>query len=96
MNKIEKTHTSQIEQETVIVVDPLTKRASVYSCIPSMIKKLYEYAEREDARIEMDNEHGLEISVPQNWIKVRPPIKRVLTEEQRIASAERLAKARKK
>ncbi len=96
VNKIPKTSISQIEQETVIVVNPATKRASVYSCIPSMVKKLYRYAEHEDVKIDMDNEYGLTIDVPQNWVKVKPPIKRVLSEEQKIASAERLAKMRAK
>ena len=94
VNKIPKTSISQIEQETVIVVDPVTKRASVYSCIPSMVKKLYQYAEHEDVKIDMDNEYGLTIDVPQNWIKVKPP--RVMSKEQKAALAENLAKARKK
>lgn len=96
VNKIPKTSISQIEQETVIVVDPTKKRASVYSCIPNMVKKLYEYAEHEDVKIDMDNEYGLTINVPMNWVKIRPPIKRVYSEEQRAAIAENLAKARKK
>ena len=96
VNKIPKTSISQIEQETVIVVNPTTKRASVYSCIPSTVKKLYQYAEHDDVKIDMDNEYGLTIDVPQNWVKVKPPIKRVLSEEQKAAMAENLAKARKK
>lgn len=32
--------------------------------------------------------------VPQSWLYVRPPIKRELTEEQRLAGAERLRKLR--
>ena len=96
VNKIPKTSISQIEQETVIVVDPVTKRASVYSCVPNMVKKLYEYAEHEDVKIDMDNEYGLTINVPMKWVKVKPPVKRVYSEEQRAAMAENLAKARKK
>ena len=96
VNKIPKTSISQIEQETVIVVDPATKRASVYSCVPSMVKKLYKYAEHEDVKIDMDNEYGLTINVPMNWVKVKPQIKRIYSEEQKAAIAENLAKARKK
>ena len=96
VNKIPKQSISYIEQETVIVIDPVTKRASVYSCIPNTVKKLYEYAEHEDVKIDMDNEYGLTINVPMKWIKVKPPIKRIISEEQRAASAERLAKARTK
>ena len=77
------------------MIDPVEKRASVYSCIPSTVKKLYKLAEQENARIELDNQYGLMISVPQNWIKIRPPAKRVLTEEQKAALAERMSKVRK-
>ena len=95
VNKIPKTSISQIEQETVIVVDPVTKRASVYSCIPSMVKKLYQYAEHEDVKIDMDNEYGLTIDVPQNWVKIRPPVKRQLTDEQRATLSERMKNVKK-
>ena len=97
MKKIEKQSVQQIEQETDIVIDPLTKRATVYSCIPSMVKKLYAMAEEheDEAKIELDNSYGLMISVPQNWIKVRPPVKRQLTDEQKAALAERMNKVRK-
>lgn len=59
-----------------------------------MVKKLYKMAEHEDAKIEMDNEHGVTISVPQEWVKIRPTIKRVMTEEQKAVAAERLKNVR--
>lgn len=68
----------------------------MYSCVPSVIKKLYRYAEHEDVKIELDNKYGLMISVPQNWVKVRPPVKRVLSDEQKAALAERMVEVRKK
>ena len=49
-------------------------------------------ADHEEAKIELDNQYGLMISVPQNWIKIRPPVKRQLTEEQKAALAERMQK----
>ena len=92
MNKVS---IPQIEQETAIVIDPLTKRASVYSCIPSTVKKLYKLADHEEAKLELDNQYGLMISVPQNWIKIRPPVKRQLTDEQKVALAERMKNVKK-
>lgn len=49
----------------------------------------------DEAKIELDNSYGLMISVPQSWIKVRPPVKRRLTDEQKAALAERMNKVRK-
>ena len=95
VNRIPKVKVLQIEQETVIVIDPLTKRANVYSCVPSMVNKLYEYAEREDVKIDLDNEYGLAIDVPMNWIKIRPPVKRQLTDEQRATLSERMKNVKK-
>lgn len=92
---MEKVSVPQIEQETVITVDPITKRASVYSCIPPMVKRLYKLAEHEDAKIELDNQYGLTISVPQSWIKIRPPVKRQLTDEQKAALSERMKNVKK-
>ena len=62
-----------------------------------MVKKLYAMAEEheDEAKIELDNSYGLMISVPQSWIKVRPPVKRQLTDEQKAALAERMNKVRK-
>ena len=79
----------------MIVIDPMTKRASVYSCIPSTVKKLYQLAEHEEAEIDMDNSYGLTITVPQSWIKIRPPVKRQLTDEQRAALVERMKNVKK-
>lgn len=87
---MEKVSVPLIEQETDIIIDPTTKRATVYSCIPTTIKQLYKLAKQHDeVRIELDNKYGLMISVPQKWIKVRPPVKRILTDEQKAAAAER-------
>ena len=67
----------------------------MYSCIPSVVKRLYKMADHEEAKIELDNQYGLMISVPQNWIKIRPPVKRQLTDEQKAAMAERMKNIRK-
>ena len=73
----------------------MTKRANVYSCIPTTVKKLHKLAEHDDAEIDLDNSYGFAITVPQNWIKIRPPMKRQLTDEQKAALAERMKKVKK-
>lgn len=85
------------EQETAITICPTTKKAVVCSTIPATIRKLYDFAEQyDDAKITIDNAFCLAIEVPMNWIRVRPPVKRTLTGEQRKAAADRLAKAKAK
>ena len=92
---MEKVNVSLIEQETDIVIDPMTKRATVYSCIPTTIKKLYKMVEEhKEVKVELDNNYGLMISVPQKWVKVSPP--RKMSEEQRAAAAERLREIKKR
>lgn len=89
--------TSREEQETTITIDPTTKKASIFSTVPAMIRKLYDFAEQsEEVEINLDNEFCLGILVPMNWIRVRPPIKRELSEEQKAAAAERLSALRQK
>ena len=41
-----------------------------------------------------DNNGHIYVKVPQSWLYVRPPVKREMTEEQRVIAAERLRKAR--
>ena len=41
-------------------------------------------------KIEKDDDYGFMISVPQNWVRVRPPIKRVMSDEQKAAMSERM------
>lgn len=96
MKQAEKYRTPMEEQETNIVVDPITKRASVFSCIPSTVKALYKLLDHPDVEVEMDSMYGLMISVPQSWIKIKPPIQREFTEEQKEAMRQRLMKAREK
>lgn len=46
-------------------------------------------------RMPEDNDGCLYCKVPANWLKIAPPIKRELTDEQRAAAAERLRNAHK-
>ena len=86
------------EQETVISFSPaqVSKSAEVYSCMPGMMKKLRKQAEsRPDCvRIKKDDGDALFAEVDRSCIKISP--KRTMSDEQRAAAAERLAKGRVK
>ena len=94
INRIPKVRIKREELDTSICIDPLTKKAVVWSTIPATVKRLYKLAEEHDeVSIDLDNEFGLGIVVPITWVKVRPP--RKVSEEQRAAMAERMNKVRK-
>ena len=95
MNRIKKLPCPKDEQETTIVIDPNSKTASVFSSIPAEVNRLYKLLENPEASIEIDNQYGLMITVPMNWVKIKPPVTRSYTDEQRQAMAQRLADARK-
>lgn len=93
--KAPKIPCSKEEQETQIIISHLDKKAYVFTCASPMYDKLYALLEHPEAELCQDNKYGVEISVPMSWIKIRPPIKRNYTEEQRQAMGQRLADARK-
>lgn len=84
------------EQETIINIPAVqvSRTAEVYTCVPSMFKKLKKLAEsRPDCvRIKQDLGDALFADVDINCIKIVP--KRILSEEQRRAASARLAKLR--
>lgn len=45
-------------------------------------------------RMPQDNDGCLYCKLPSNWLKITPPAKRELTDEQRIAAGSRLQKSR--
>lgn len=94
--KAPKIPCSKEEQETQIIISHLDKKAYVFTCASPMYDKLYALLEHQEAELCQDNKYGVEISVPMSWIKIRPPIKRNYTEEQRRAIAERLKSAVRK
>lgn len=96
MNQTKKKPCPKDEQETVIVIDPNAKTADVYSTAPSMIGRLRKLLDHPDAKLDYDDQYCLEIVVPMSWIRIRPPIVRTYTEEQRQAMADRLRSAREK
>lgn len=82
------------EQETSIVIDPSTKKATIYTCTPTMIKKIESFRKEEDVEVIKEDVYGIAVRVPMKWIKIVKPQKREYTEEQRNALRERLEKAR--
>lgn len=79
-------------------IDYLTcdNHAVFYSGETKWINKMRRYAEQypNEVRIQQDNDWGLIAHVPRNWMKVAPPRKVNLTEEQRRQRAARLAASR--
>lgn len=84
------------EQETIINIDPsqISKTATVYTTIPGDLRKMWKLHEKypDDVKVLHDDKYGSEFEVPRKWVTVRRP--RTLSEESRIAAAERLAKIR--
>lgn len=88
--------TSIDEQETSISMGPLDKEAIVYSCEPRVVTLLLKYIETNPDEVHLidKDDYGVSVAMPRKWIKYRPVVKRVMSEEQRVAAAERLRKAR--
>lgn len=84
------------EQETVVNIDHYIKETTVYSSKPSMIKTLHRMLEEypDDTKIVHEDRYGLEIVVPNSWVRIRPSKKR--SEEWKAAASERLKQARAK
>ena len=91
---MERVQISKEEQETTIVISQHTKTAKIYSCVPSMIKKIEGIIEDQEVKILGNDRYGIMVEVPMRWIKIAKPQKRAYTEEQRNALRERLEKAR--
>jgi hypothetical protein len=83
---------SRDEQETTLVFDNSTGQWSVYSTVPKHIRKLSNLCEL----LTLEEEDGRPIAVKGvlNEKQVSMKKERVMSEEQREAAAERLAKAR--
>lgn len=94
MKKIDKEMVPKQEQETSITIDPTTNTASIYTCVPSMIRKVYTFLNNSEVKLILDNKYGVEIQVPSKWIKITKPRKVQYTEEQKEALRTRLAVAR--
>lgn len=86
------------EQETIINLYPrkIKETADIYSSDPSMIKKLEKLMQKTDGDVVVTKSDDISIQaeVPRNWIKISPPRKVNMSEEQKQKSAARLRAAR--
>lgn len=84
------------EQETTIDIDYREKRAYVYTSRAAIAKKLLSLCKEnsDSAEFVKADKYGVEISVPVDWISIKPKKKRVLSEEERAALIKRLSSAR--
>lgn len=84
------------EIETVIVIEPYEKQASIYTNFYSDINRFKKLAEENECiSIKHEDEESIEIELPSKWIKINKP--REISEERRKALSEmgkKLAKAR--
>lgn len=98
MRTVARKRISLDEQETSFSLSPVDKDMFVYSCVPGMIKKIYQYAEKypDQCRIDNDDGYGVCCYVPVDWLTFRPKKKRVMTDEQKAAARERLMNLRQK
>lgn len=84
------------EQETTINIMGADTVASIWTNQRRMINKLEKLrAEHEEIKlIRVDDWEGYEYEVPVKWIKISPPRKVNMTDEQKAAAAERLKRVR--
>lgn len=86
------------EQETHINIDYSTRRAYVYTSKAGVARRLLDlYSEHGEGEVvvEHSDKFGLEVSVPMDWISIKPRKKYAISEEQLRIRTERLAAARK-
>ena len=86
------------EQETIINLYPrkIKETADVYSSDQKIKKKLENLRQKTDGDVVVTKSDDISIQaeVPRNWIKISPPRKVNMSEEQKQKSAERLRAAR--
>lgn len=88
-------------KETAIGYLDVDKHATFSSSERKWINKILKYAEDHPKEVHIkcypeDNFGELVADIPKSWLKISPPRKREMTEEQREAAAKRLANARSK
>ena len=87
------------EIETTINYLQEDKTMTVFTAQRKWLNKLTKYADDPNSGVKIiyENADGSKIfEVPTSWLKIHPPAKRILTEEQRLKAIERLKKARDK
>lgn len=85
------------EQETTINIfhPTISKQAEVFTCIPAMMNRLRDLATEYPQDVAIVEKDGcVTATIPVSWVKVAPKRKCYLTDEQKKANAERLARYR--
>ncbi len=84
------------ERETIVLYNQQDKTASCYTWDAPLIRRLDKLIAEGNSDIVLtrEGEGWREYEVPKKWVKIRPPARRNLTEEQRQAMADRLRQAR--
>ena len=78
-------------RETAIEYLACDEYATFYSGEEKWKRKIRKFASHpSDVTIKQDNEWGLIATFPKTWIKVKPPIQRYMTDEQRKKASERM------
>ena len=90
------------EMETVITFNEYDENAIVFTYNKRLISRLNKLIEDGETSVKMNrinseyDDKSMTYEVPKKWIKVNPPRKVNLTEEQRAARSERMRKARER
>lgn len=83
------------EQETIIHYDHEYKTARIYTCDKRLRDKLNKLCiTNKDIVCNTNRQVYAEYTCPKNWVKISPPRKVNLTEEQRQAARERLLRGK--
>lgn len=72
-------------------------KLSWWTSDPKWIRKMQQYMAEypNDVKISFGDEEAMQVTCPVSWFKPpKPPVKRVFTEEQKKAAADRMKKAR--
>ena len=93
---MEKVLIPKEEQETSITIDPTTGRATLFTCIPTMVRKAQSLIAYDEVKLCDEDQYGIMIELPASWIKISKPTKRAYTDEQKESMRIRMAEARKK
>ena len=75
----ERKRVSLEEQETTITLSPGDKNAAmVYTCVPHMNKRIYQYARDypDQVMIYADDGYGVDAELPASWVSLKPRRKR--------------------
>lgn len=72
--------------------------ATFYSSEAKWIRKIKSLQSEYSTEITLvdESDEFIMVHIPKSWLKIKPPRKMTLTDEQRAAAAERMSNARKK